>query len=67
MVDLIIIKERDNMNYVTVEIMETFGVTVGEALEIQEIMEESDLDFSECSMVEFGHAIRKAHLEWLTR
>lgn len=55
------------MNYVTVEIMEKFDVTVGEALEIQEIMEESDLDFSECSMVEFGHTMRKAYFQWMSR
>ena len=55
------------MNYVTEEIIEKVGVSADEALQIQEIMEDSDLDFSECSMVEFGHAIRKAHLEWLTR
>lgn len=55
------------MNYVTEAIIEKLGVSIKEALQIQDIMDESDIDFSECSMVEFGHAIREAHLEWLTR
>ena len=52
------------MNYVTAEIMEKFDVTFEEALEIQDIMEESGLDFSECSMVQFGSTMRKAFFTW---
>jgi hypothetical protein len=65
MVDLIIIKERNDMNYVTDEIMETLQVSAKVALEIQAIMDESDLDFSECSDFEFRMAMRQAFSQWM--
>lgn len=37
------------MNYVTEAIIEKLGVSIKEALQIQDIMDESDIDFSECS------------------
>lgn len=53
------------MNYVTEEIMEALQVSANAALEIQAIMDESDLDFSECTDFEFRQCMRQAFSTWM--
>lgn len=49
------------MNWVTEQIMELLEVPVEKALAIQEVMDRSDLDFSECTDFEFRRCVRESY------
>lgn len=53
------------MNYVTREIMARFDVDAEDALKIQSVMDEMDLDFSECTEKEYHTAMSLAHNQWM--
>lgn len=53
------------MNYVTAEIMNALDVSMKIALAVQDIMDDSDLDYSECTDREFHRAIKRAYYQFL--
>ena len=52
------------MNYVTRDIMETFGLTSEDALGVQDYMDYSDIDYSECSAEEYANTMKEAYNLW---
>ena len=53
------------MNWYTKEIMRVLNVPVEKALAIQDIMDRSDLDFSECTSKQFYDCMEEAHLIYM--
>ena len=52
------------MNYVTREIMARFDLTAEAALQVQEVMDSSDIDYSECSKREYDRCMNKSYHDW---
>lgn len=55
------------MNYVTEQIMELLDVPVEMALAVQDVMDESDLDFSECTDFQFRKCVRESYSIYLNQ
>ena len=52
------------MNYVTREIMETFGLTPEDAQGVQYYLDCSGIDYSECSTEEYTISMKEAFNLW---
>lgn len=50
------------MNYVTYEITEILNIEAEEALKVQDYLEQSFFDFSQCTNREFRKEVKQAHM-----
>lgn len=52
------------MNYVTRDIMYRYDLTAEAALQVQDYMYNTELDFSECSEFEYDRCMNQCYNEW---
>jgi hypothetical protein len=50
------------MNHITREIMKVLGIDVHDAIHVQKVLDESDIDYSECTEKQLHRAIRNAYI-----
>jgi hypothetical protein len=50
------------VNHVTREIMEVLGIGVHDAIHVQAVLDESDIDYSECTEKQLHCAFRNAYI-----
>lgn len=52
------------MNYITREIMARFDLTAEAALQVQDVMDQSGIDYSECTTREYNRVMNKSYHDW---